>query len=137
MIQILRERLLSPPQMTDLEDISIALYPTPLPLAMDITPEEAEPAIRRPKTDKAPGVNRILNRFLRQVLEVFLPHFTHLFQECADLGYHPKEFRIANTIVSKKPRKEDYSLAESYRPIASLNAWVNLWKQSLLVVSVT
>lgn len=75
----------------------------------------------RPQPDKAPGINKIPSRILTQVLEVLLPHFTHLFQSCVNSGYHSKEFRIANTIVLKKPRKEDYLLAESYRPIALLN----------------
>lgn len=75
--------------------------------------------VRRP--DKAPGISKIPSRFLGQVLEVFLPHFTHIFQACVNIGYHPKEFRVANTIVLKKPEKEDYSLAECYRPIALLN----------------
>lgn len=30
-------------------------------------------------------------------------------------------YHAGNTIVLKKPRKEDYSLAESYRPIALLS----------------
>ena len=88
---------------------------------MKITPEEVTAAILKPKPNKAPGVNKILNRFLRQILKVFLPHFTHLFQVCINYGYHPKEFQIANTIVLKKPRKEDYSLAGSYHLIALLN----------------
>lgn len=37
------------------------------------------------------------------------------------MGYHPEEFWIANTKVLKKPKRGDYTLAESYRPIALLN----------------
>lgn len=88
---------------------------------MNITSKEVKSAIQRLKPDKAPGIDKIPNRFLKQVLEVFLPHFTHLFQACVNIGYHPKEFWVANTIVLKKPRKKGYSLPESYRPIALLN----------------
>ena len=54
-------------------------------------------------------------------LEVFLPHFMHLFQACINLGYHLEEFQVANTIVLKKPRKSDYTLAESYRSTVLLD----------------
>ena len=37
------------------------------------------------------------------------------------MGYHPKEFRKANTIVLRKPKKKDYSEPKSYRPIALLS----------------
>ena len=59
---------------------------------------------KRPKPGKVSGVYRFPNRFLRQVFEGFLLHFTHLFQACVDLGYRPRDFRIANTIVLKIAR---------------------------------
>ncbi len=37
------------------------------------------------------------------------------------MSYHPKEFCKANTIVLRKPKKEDYSEPKSYRPIALLS----------------
>lgn len=37
------------------------------------------------------------------------------------MRYLSKEFRIANTSVLKKPRKDDCSPAESYSPTALLN----------------
>ena len=120
-VQILKERFFPPPQEASLEDIDAAHYLDPWQSNTQITPDEVKAAIQRPKPDKAPRVNGIPSRFLKQVLEVFLPHFVYLFQACIDLGYHPKEFWTANTIVLKKPRKEDYSLAESYRPIALLD----------------
>ena len=104
-----------------MENINIAHYPTSWQSSTKITPEEVKIAIQHPKSDKALGVNGIPSRFLKQVLEVFLPHFTCLFQACLNLGYYFKKFQTANTIVLKKPRKEDYSLAKSYRPIALLD----------------
>ena len=37
------------------------------------------------------------------------------------LGYHPREFKKAKTIVLRKPKKEDYTEPKSYRPIALLD----------------
>ena len=50
-----------------------------------------------------------------------LSHFIYLFQAYLNKGYHPKEFKKANTIVLKKPKKENYFSAKSYRPIALLS----------------
>lgn len=47
---------------------------------------------------------------------------TPLFQACVEQSYHPHAFKIANTIVMKKPPgKADYSILKGYRPIALLN----------------
>ena len=93
----------------------------PLQSLKVVTPKEVPGAIYRPNPDKAPGINGLPNQFLRLVLEVFLPHFTYFFQACIDLEYYPKKFWIANMIVLKKPRRENYTLTESYCPIALLN----------------
>ncbi len=37
------------------------------------------------------------------------------------VGYHPREFRKANTIILRKLKKEDYLELKSYRPIALLS----------------
>lgn len=113
--------LFPPLREADFKNIATAQYPIPLSLVTVVISKEVKSVIRWPKSDKAPGINKIPSRFLRQVLKVFLPHFTHLFQTCVDFGYHPKEFQIANMIVLKKLWRENYSLAESYQLIALLN----------------
>lgn len=49
-------------------------------------------AILKLKPDKASKINKISNRFLKQVLEVFLLYFIHLFQICINLKYYSKDF---------------------------------------------
>ena len=39
---------------------------------------------------------------------------------CLDVGYHPRKFKEAKTIILKKPAKPDYSEVKAYRPIALL-----------------
>lgn len=77
--------------------------------------------IWRPKPDKAAGIDELPNRFLRAITGGMLKTLTHLFQAYVTLGYHSMEFKKANTIILKKPRKEDYSEPKSYRPIALLS----------------
>ena len=49
------------------------------------------------------------------------PSLACLFDACYKQGYHPKLFKKANTVVLKKPGKDNYSDAKSYRPIALLD----------------
>ena len=86
-----------------------------------LSEEEVRKAIWKPRQDKAPGVNRHPNRLLRAVYEGLKEQFRHLFQACYDLGYHPRPFKEANTIILKKPQKPDYSEPKAYRPIALLD----------------
>ena len=46
--------------------------------------------------------------------------FTYLFQACLDIGYYPRKFKEARTIILKKPLKPDYSEVKAYRPITLL-----------------
>ena len=88
---------------------------------MELTEKEVRTAIFRPKQDKALGIDGMPNRFLRLVAGEALPQLTRLFQAYVDLGYYPREFKVANTIVLRKPGKDDYSEPKSYRLIALLS----------------
>lgn len=83
--------------------------------------EEVRQAIWKPRRDKAPGANGIPNRFLRVVYEGLKEQIRHLFQIYIRLGYHPRPFKEANTIILKEPQKPDYSDPKAYRPIALLD----------------
>ena len=50
-----------------------------------------------------------------------LPAFNCLFNACVKLGYYPEVFKRANTVVLRKPKKNDYTDLKAYRPIALLN----------------
>ena len=120
-VSVLRETFFPPPPQADLADIQDANYPDPLSTADMVSKEEVWKAIFRPKEDKALGVNGFPNRFLRVITEKLIGKITHLFQACLRLRYHPREFKKANTVVLKKPRKADYSEPKAYRPIALLS----------------
>lgn len=115
-VEVLRGAFFPPPARADLEDIQGFQYDAPLVTNMEVTEKEVHEAINRPKPDKAPGIDGIPNRFLRMVVGKLLPSFTHLFQACLRVGYHLIEFKKANTIILKKPKKEDYLGAEVIPP---------------------
>ena len=50
-----------------------------------------------------------------------LPALNCLFNACVKLGYHPEVFKRANTVVLRKPKKNDYTNLKAYRPIALLD----------------
>ena len=106
--------------LADLGDIEGAEYPAPLTISGTVTQVIVTKAINRPKKDKAPGPNKIPNRFLSIVTTPFAGVFTHLFQAYLDIGYYPRKFKEARTIILKKPLKPDYSEIKAYRPITLL-----------------
>ena len=50
-----------------------------------------------------------------------LPALNCLFNACVKLGYYPKVFKRANTVVLRKPKKNDYTDLKAYKLIALLN----------------
>ena len=120
-VRCLRKVFFPPPPTADTEDIGGTEYAPPKEEDGELTKEEIRRAIWRPTQDKAPGVNGIPNRFLRVIFEDLADEIKYLFQGCFDLGYHPRKFKEANTIILKKPKKPDYSEPKAYRPIALLD----------------
>ncbi len=121
-VRALRRVLFPPSPIADLSDIAETRYPEPLEENGRLSNKEVREAIWHPAADKAPGITGIPNRFLRTVTETkLIDSISHLFQACFDVGYHPKHFKEANTIILKKPGKKDYSEPKSYRPIALLD----------------
>ncbi len=119
--ECLRKTFFPPPPQVDLSVVQGARYPEPLTVDEELTNEEVREAIWRPRQDKAPGVNGIPNRLLRAVYEALKGQIRHLFQACFKRGYHPSQFKKANTVVLKKPKKPDYTTPKAYRPIALLD----------------
>jgi len=121
-VRALRRVLFPPPPAADLRDITRARYPEPLKIGEEVTTREVFKAIWHPAADKAPGITGIPNRFLRVMTETeVMKAIVHLFQACLNIGYHPRHFKEANTVILKKPKKTDYSEPKSYRPIALLD----------------
>ncbi|KAI1002566.1 hypothetical protein K3495_g5640 [Podosphaera aphanis] len=72
-------------------------------------------------SDKAPGLDGIPNRFLKQCRATLSNDLAELFNACLSLGYHPKGFKESATIGLMKPQKPRYDIPQSYRQIALLD----------------
>jgi hypothetical protein len=118
--ELLREKFFAPPPYADLTDTLDYQYPTPVQEQGEVTQEEIEDAIRSPAALKAPGPTGIINLVLQKALPIISAIITRILQACIRIGYHPTAFKKATTIVLKKPGKDDYTQAKSYRPIALL-----------------
>jgi len=119
--EVLRKKFFPPPPQADISDISGSFIPLAVPSNPALSQDEVRQAIRRVKADKAPGASGIPNRALQAGLTELTPILTGLFNACVTHKYHPKQFRRAQTIVLRKPKKSDYTDPKAYRPIALLD----------------
>ena len=119
---VLKKTFFPAPPEADLRDLENYIYPPAKDCPIRITKQKVLTAIRRPKADKAPGPDGIPNRLLQACADKLSDILAPLFQACVEQSYHPRAFKIANTIVMKKPLgRADYSIPKGYRPIALFN----------------
>lgn len=121
-VQVLREQFFPPPTRADLSDIlPTNRYPPPLSIEASITAEQIASTIAGLPPDKAPGPDKIPNRFLKQCSSTLTPLLATLFTACIQKKYHPVAFKESTTVVIRKPQQASYNVPKSYRPIALLN----------------
>ena len=104
----------------DTLDIESATYPEPVYIVYEIIEKEVQKVVQRLPNDKAPGLDEIPNRCIKQCLAQLLPILQRIFQQCVSIGYHPAQFRKARTIMLQKAGK-DSSTPKGWRPIALLS----------------
>ena len=118
---ILHARFFPPEPDADLSDMQGYTYPAELEEAPQITREMVAAALANTAPFKAPGVDGIPTGFLQAMGEPLVQAIRVLTQACWDWQHVPEAFRIARTVVLRKPGKESYSQAKAWRPIALLN----------------
>ncbi|KAF8622873.1 hypothetical protein AX15_006683 [Amanita polypyramis BW_CC] len=84
---------------------------------------EIKEAIKTTTNTSAPGYSNISWRHLKILLRdaEFITAITTLFNNILDEGLWPREFKIANTVVIPKLKRDDYSKPKNFRPIALLD----------------
>ena len=118
---ILTKQFFPPPLEADLADIEGYNYPHPVTIPQEVTSDHVLMAIKRLPPDKAPGPDKIVNRFLIQCRETLKEPLAKLFHKCLQLAHHPLPFKDSITVVLRKPQRPTYTVAKAYRPIALLN----------------
>ena len=85
------------------------------------TAHDVEAALKKTKSWSCPGDDEVPNGFLKDLGDPLLEAVASLTTACWNAGYYPKRYRLAKTVVIRKPGKKDYSAPSAWRPIALLN----------------
>jgi len=118
---LLRTTAFSKAKEANLEDIRDFHYPPPIESDLDLLNDEILGVGLKTLKDSAPGPDGIPNRVIHLVLRERIHLLQPLLEKCLSLGYHPQAFHTAQTVFLQKPKKEDYTSLNAYRPIALLN----------------
>lgn len=90
----------------------------------DLTAAEISRRIQSSKKDTAPGPDGI-PWSAQRIVDAGWPAYSHLLQDifntCIKQGVHPRCYKMARTIILRKPNKPDYRRAGAYRPITLLS----------------
>ena len=81
-----------------------------------------------------PGPDRIANEVLKEAHKELAPYLAEAFTAAAHLGYYPKIGKSTTTVALRKDGKADYSLTNSYRPIALENTIVKVYEKLLVTL---
>lgn len=109
---------LEPPERTPLLDITEQGNPR-LKWAK-VTADWLHERTQKASTRKAPGIDGITGKILRQVPGKFTARLALGINECLRLSHFPEELKTASIVMIPKPGKGNYSEPKAFRPISLL-----------------
>ena len=83
---------------------------------------------------KALGPDKIANKVLKEVHKKLVLYLAKVFTIAVYLGYYPKIRKFTTTVALRKDGKANYSLINSYRPIALENTIIKVYKKLLVTL---
>lgn len=134
--QLLQETFF-PPRPIDLPPTPQDFNPIPKPLDFtEPTQHRIRKRIQRLRPYKAPGPNGIPNVVFMKCADVLAPMLHRILLSSIRCRYFPMLWRTWKTVVLRKPKRPDYTVAKAYRPIASTTPTgrfaLELWPTSRL-----
>jgi hypothetical protein len=97
-------------------------YPGPLGMAHTLVTEElVQSAISHQSNSKAPGRDLLGVPIIKVLLKWDPKQVTSLVANCLQLGFHPKDWKIAKGVCIPKPSKPSYGKAKNFRVISLLS----------------
>lgn len=123
-VQALRSKFF-PTTTADISDLTLPLRPSNNAAELSQIPrvveeKEIRATLSRTGSWKAPGLDGFPNGFLKALGRPLSYSLAETFTVCLQLGYFPRRYREARTIVLRKPDR-DPSQLNAWRPIALLN----------------
>ena len=83
---------------------------------------------------KALGLNKIINKVLKEVYKKLALYLIKAFTAVIYLGYYPKIKKSTTTVALCKDGKADYFFINSYRPITLKNTIAKVYKKLLVIL---
>ena len=102
------------------------------PLVLPPTVDEVADHLKFCKTNSAAGQDGVGYNLLKMVPPSYLAYITKFYGACIRIGYFPKAWKHAKTIMVPKPGK-DLSSAKNFRPISLLSCLGKLFERLLAV----
>ena len=83
---------------------------------------------------KAPGLDRIANKVLKEVYKELVLYLVEVFTAAVHFGYYFKIKKSITTVALYKDGKADYFFINSYRLITLENTIVKVYKKFLVIL---
>ena len=96
-------------------------YPKPVAYKAEITKEQIFRVIGKLSPYKTPGPDGIPNIVFKQCSEILVDHLYYIYNASLQDGLYFPSWLESLTAVIRKPGRQTYDVAKSYRPIALLN----------------
>lgn len=93
--------------------------------------EEIMANVKRLKTSKAPGMDKVHNTLIKRLPPQAISYLTLIICCCLKFSYFPSKWKSASVIPIRKPGK-DASLCTSYRPISLLSSLSKILERVIL-----
>lgn len=97
----------------------------------NVTTTEVINIIKRLKTSKAPGLDKVHNTLLKRLPQKAIVLLTMIINACITLSYFPQQWKVAKVIAIKKPNNPS-DQPTSYRPISLLSALSKVLERAIL-----